>query len=63
MLDWSKIDNDKIFQILVDDLIWLELDKPGFVAGSPYSGRDKGWDGRFDGDYKGIKGSWSIQAK
>ena len=48
-LDWSKIDNDKIFQRMVNHLFALECNSPGFIPSSPYAGADGVWDGRHDG--------------
>ncbi|OEC86747.1 MULTISPECIES: P-loop NTPase [Methanobacterium] len=65
MLDWSKIDNDKDFQRLINHLFALECNSPGFIPSSPYIGADGGWDGYFKGIYppEGSDGIWSIQAK
>ena len=63
MLDWTKIDNDKIFQRLVNDLFNLELGRPGYIPSSPYIGADGGWDGRFDISYLGLAGITAVQAK
>src|SRR4030042_4697121 len=65
MLNWEKIDNEKIFQRLINHLFALECNSPGFIPSSPYIGADGGWDGRFDGHYppEGESGVWSIQAK
>ncbi|MGB9978034.1 hypothetical protein [Methanobacterium sp.] len=65
MLDWSKIDNDKLFQRLVNHLFALECNSPGFIPSSPYIGADGGWDGKYIGYYpfEKIGGVWSIQAK
>ncbi len=64
-LDWSKIDNDKVFQRLVNHLFALECNSPGFKPSSPYIGADGGWDGRYDGYYppERKKGKWSIESK
>lgn len=62
-LDWTKIDNDKLFQDMVNDLVWLELGKPGFLASSSLIGKDGAWDGRFEQEYQGISGLWSVQSK
>ncbi len=64
-LDWSKIDNDKVFQRLVNHLFALECNSPGFIPSSPYAGADGGWDGRYDGCYppERKKGKWSIESK
>lgn len=65
MLDWSKIDNDKLFQRLVNHLFALECNSPGFIPSSPYIGADGGWDGKYVGYYpfEKMDGVWSIQAK
>lgn len=66
MLDWSKIDNEKIFQRLVNHLFFLECPSSfGFDPFSPYIGADGGWDGKFEGMYpsEGLSGIYSIQAK
>lgn len=66
MLDWSKIDNEKTFQRLVNHLFFLECPSSfGFVPFSPYIGKDGGWDGKYEGLYppEGLKGTYSIQAK
>lgn len=65
MLDWSKIDNEKTLQRLVNHLFALECNSPGFIPSSPYIGADGGWDGRFDGFYplEQERGVWSIQSK
>lgn len=65
MLDWNKIDNDKIFQRIVNHLFALECNSPGFIPSSPYIGADGGWDGYYKGyyAYEGEDGVWSIQAK
>jgi hypothetical protein len=63
MLDWTKIDNDKTFQRLVNHLFALECNSPGFIPSSPYIGADGGWDGAFEGSYEGLEGVFSIQAK
>ena len=64
-LDWSKIDNDKTFQRLVNHLFALECDSPGFIPSSPYIGADGGWDGYWKGYYskEAKDGVWSIQSK
>jgi len=65
MLDWTKIDNDKTFQRLVNHLFAVECNSPGFIPSSPYIGADGGWDGYYSGEYplEHEKGEWSIQAK
>jgi hypothetical protein len=63
MLNWKTIKEDKTFQLLVNDLFAAEINKPEFLSSSPYIGPDGGWDARFDGEYMGLKGLWSIQAK
>ena len=63
MLDWSKIDNEKKFQQLVNDLFALEVGKPGFIPSSPYIGPDGGWDGRFPDEYQGCTGMSCVQSK
>jgi len=64
-LDWSKIDNDKKFQRLVNHLFAIECDSPGYIPSSPYIGADGGWDGRYEGYYsqEGKDGVWSVQSK
>lgn len=64
-LDWSRIDNYRIFQRLVNHLFALECNSPGFIPSSPCIGADGGWDGRYDGYYAPEKrsGKWSIEAK
>ncbi|HRZ95530.1 MAG TPA: hypothetical protein P5262_03105 [Candidatus Moranbacteria bacterium] len=62
-LDWKKIDNDKKFQCLVNDLFALEINNPAFLASSPEIGADGGWDGRYIGKFMGINGVWSFQSK
>lgn len=66
MLSWSKIDNDKTFQNLVNHLFFLECPSAfGFVPFSPYIGKDGGWDGKYEGPYpkEGLEGRYCIQAK
>jgi hypothetical protein len=66
MLNWSKIDNEKTFQNLVNHLFFLECPSVfGFVPFSPYIGKDGGWDGKYEGHYpkEGLKGRYCIQAK
>jgi len=63
MLDWTLIDNDKVFQRLVNHIFALECNSPGFIPSSPYIGADGGWDGAYEGNYEGLKGAFSIQAK
>ena len=46
-LDWSKIDNEKIFQRLSNHLFLLEVNRTYFIPSSPYIGADGGWDGRY----------------
>ncbi|MCX5657752.1 MAG: hypothetical protein NTZ48_05965, partial [Candidatus Omnitrophica bacterium] len=65
-LDWSKIDNEKTFQNLVNHLFFLECPSVfGFVPFSPYIGKDGGWDGKYEGCYpkEGLEGRYCIQAK
>lgn len=62
-LDWKKIDNDKKFQRLINDLFALEINNPGFLSSSPEIGADGGWDGRYDGMYMGLNGIWNFQSK
>ncbi|HDQ23226.1 MAG TPA: hypothetical protein ENN28_04675 [Candidatus Uhrbacteria bacterium] len=62
-LDWAKIDNEKHFQVLVNDLVSFELNKPGFIPSSPYIGADGGWDAKFTGEYLNLTGIWSFQSK
>jgi len=63
MLAWEKIDNDKKFQNLVNDIFAIEIGKPGYYASSAYIGSDGGWDGRFDDKYAGFDGLSMVQAK
>ena len=63
MLDWTLIDNDKVFQRLVNHLFALECNSPGFIPSSPYIGADGSWDGAFEGTFEGLKGTFSIQTK
>ena len=63
MLDWTKIDNEKTFQRLVNHLFALECNSPGSIPSSPYIGADDGLDYYYEGDYEGLKGKWSIQSK
>ena len=63
MLNWDKIDNDKIFQQLVNDLFALEMGEHGYKPSSSYIGADGAWDGRFEGDYFGLSGMFSVQSK
>ena len=63
MLDWTLMNNDKIFQRLVNHIFALECNSPGFIPSSPYIGADGGWDGAYEGNYEGLKGAFSIQAK
>ena len=62
-LDWSKINNDKLFQRLSNHLFAFECSYSGFVPSSPYIGKDGGWDGRWKGSYEGLTGLFSVQAK
>lgn len=65
-LDWSKIDNEKTFQNLVNHLFILECPLVlGFVPSSPYIGKDGGWDGKYEGRFprEGVEGRYCIQAK
>ena len=65
-LDWSKIDNEKTFQNLVNQLFFLECPSVfGFVPFSPYIGKDGGWDGKYQGHYpkENLEGRYCIQAK
>ena len=64
-LDWTKINEFKIFQRLVNHLFSLECNSPGFIPSSPDIGADGGWDGFFDGYYpkENISGRFCIQAK
>lgn len=64
--DWSKINNDKSFQNLVNHLFFLECPSTyGFVPFSPYIGKDGGWDGKYEGYYpkEKLQGLYCIQAK
>jgi len=66
MLNWSKIDNEKTFQNLVNHLFFLECPSVfGFVPFSPYIGKDGGWDGKYEGHYpkEDLTGRFCIQAK
>ena len=65
MLDWSRIDNEKTFQRLVNHVFAAELDSAGFIPSSPYIGADGGWDGLLEGYYPPEQehGLWSIQSK
>ena len=66
MLNWSKIDNEKTFQNLVNHLFFLECPSIfGFVPFSPYIGKDSGWDGKYEGHYpkEDLEGRYCIQAK
>ena len=63
MLNWEKIDNEKIFQQLVNDLFALEMGGLGYKPSSSYIGADGAWDGRFEGDYFGLSGMFSVQSK
>lgn len=62
-LDWIKINNDKDFQRLVNDLFALEINHPSFLSSNPGIGADGGWDGRYDGPYMELEGVWNFQAK
>ena len=63
-LDWNKINNDRDFQRLVNDLFAFETNNPSFLSSNPDSGKDGGWDGRLEeGPYMGIYGIWCFQAK
>ncbi len=65
-LDWSKIEDDKKFQNLVNHLFFLECPSAfGFVPFSPYIGKDGGWDGKYQGRYpkENLEGIYCIQAK
>ena len=63
MLDWTKIDNERLFQQMVNDLFALEIGKPGYLPSSPYIGPDGGWDGRFEKPYLDVSGMSQVQAK
>jgi len=65
LLDWTKIDNEKTFQRLLNHLFSIECNSPDFIPSSPYIGFDEGWDGFWEGYYPREKacGVWSIQAK
>ncbi len=63
LIEWSKIDNDKTFQKLVNDVFSLEINHPGFIFSNPYIGKDGGWDGMYKGKYMEIDGTWSFQSK
>jgi len=62
-LDWTKINNWKDFQLLINDLFALEINHPGFLSSNPDIGKDGSWDARFEGKYMGLEGSWSFQSK
>ena len=62
-LDWGKINNDREFQRLVNDLFVLEINHPAFLSSNPEIGADGGWDGRYKGMYMGLDGVWNFQAK
>lgn len=62
-LDWKKINNDKDFQRLVNDLFALEINHPSFLSSNPEIGADGGWDGRYSGKYMQLEGIWNFQAK
>jgi hypothetical protein len=62
-LDWGKINNDRDFQRLVNDLFALEINYPGYLSSSPAIASDGGWDGRYIGSYMGCCGVWNIQSK
>ena len=66
MLDWPQyIDNEKIFQRLINHLFSIECNSPGFIPSSPYIGADGAWDGYYNGHYdvEKLDGLWSIQSK
>jgi hypothetical protein len=63
MLDWTKIDDPKTFQKLVNDIFAWEIDKPDFKPGNAYIGADGGWDGRYVGEYLCTAGTFLFQAK
>jgi len=62
-LDWEKINNDRDFQRLVNDLFALEINNPAFLSSNPEIGADGGWDGRYEGMFMNLDGIWSFQAK
>jgi hypothetical protein len=62
-LDWSAINNDKVFQRLSNHLFQFEVNRTYFIPSSPYVGADGGWDGRWNGVYADNTGLFSIQAK
>jgi hypothetical protein len=64
-MGWSKIDDHRKFQRLVNHLFSQECDSPGFIPSSPNIGADGAWDGRYKGYYsrEGKGGLWSIQSK
>ncbi len=65
-LSWSKIDDEKTFQNLVNHLFFLECPSTfGFIPFSPYIGKDGGWDGKYQGYYPkdNLEGRYCIQAK
>ncbi|MDD8019995.1 MAG: hypothetical protein PHU81_02260 [Acidobacteriota bacterium] len=62
-LDWGKINNDRDFQRLVNDLFALEINNPGYLSSSPAIAADGGWDGRYDGPYMEYCGVWNFQSK
>lgn len=41
MLNWEGIDNEKVFQRLVNHLFALECNSPGFIPSSPYIRADE----------------------
>jgi hypothetical protein len=64
MLNWSRIDNDKTFQQLINHLASLECRSPGFLPSSPYIGPDGGYDAYTDHYFEeGLSGHICIQAK
>lgn len=62
-LDWTQIQDEKVFQRLINDLFAIEVGKPGFYASSPFIGADGGWDGMFNFPYNGYTGLTSVQSK
>lgn len=62
-LDWTQIQDEKVFQRLINDLFAIEVGKPGFYASSPFIGADGGWDGMFNFPYNGHTGLTSVQSK
>ncbi|MCA9670668.1 MAG: hypothetical protein KC503_33960 [Myxococcales bacterium] len=65
-LDWSHIDSAQRFHGLLNAFFLAELNFADCQPGDPWSGRDRGFDLRFDGTIRflgGRTGAWMIQAK